>query len=70
MTLHPIEFCLLVSIRRKDIVSTRQFAAVAYEFGTSITRIERSLDSLVKARLVRVLSKPTAQSQEEMPRSA
>jgi hypothetical protein len=71
-TLHPIDCCLLVSIRRKAIVSTRQFPLVACELGTSITRIERSLNSLVKAKLVKVLPKPTAQNQSQgaMPRSA
>lgn len=63
-TLHPIDCCLLVSIRRKTIVSTRQFPAVAYELGTSITRIERSLNSLVAAKLVRVLPRPPRNEQE------
>jgi hypothetical protein len=63
-TLHPIDCCLLVSIRRKTIVSTRQFPAVAYELGTSITRIERSLNSLVKAKLVKVLPRLPRHEQE------
>lgn len=64
MTLHPIDCCLLVSIRRKVVISTRQFPTVAYELGTSITRVERSLNSLVKAKLVKVLPRLPRHEQE------
>lgn len=52
--LHLIDCSLVVYMHRIGPISSRQFQAIASDLGTSITRVQRSLDSLVAAKLVRV----------------
>jgi len=51
--LHLIDCYLLVTMNRVGRISSLEFRAIASEFGTSITRVQKSLDFLVSTKLVR-----------------
>lgn len=54
--LHLIDCSLVVYMHRVGPISSWQFQAIARDLGTSITGVQRSLDSLVAAKLVRVMA--------------
>lgn len=59
-TLHPIHCHLIVTARKKRYISSRQFPAIARDFSTSPSRVQRSIDALVEAELLREI-KPCQQ---------
>ncbi len=54
--LHLIDCFLLVTMHQEGSISPRQFRAITSKLETSIARVQRSLDSLVAAKLVRVIA--------------
>lgn len=76
--LHLIDCSLVVYMHRAGPISSRQFQkavlrestlpqtrrAIARDLGTSITGIQKSLDSLVAAKLVRELAASTIRGAE------
>lgn len=54
--LQVLDCYLLVTMKRTGRISTRQFREIASDLGTSIARVEKSLDFLVAIKLVRVLA--------------
>ncbi len=54
--LHLIDCSLVVYMHREGSISTRQFQVFAREFGISIARVQKAMDALVSARLVRMLT--------------